>query len=69
MSNFEELLDIRLDADKYEIARITLDYMRRMRMNPPEWAIRIDAERRRKAAEADEANQVKKVRNRRKRSE
>ena len=51
MTNFEELLDIKLNEDKYTLARIVIDYMKRSHQPVPEWAIRVDHEGRRKAAE------------------
>lgn len=50
MTNFEELLNIKLNEDKYVLARIVIDYMKRSHQPVPEWAIRVDAEGRRKEA-------------------
>ncbi|GAA0247358.1 hypothetical protein LNAOJCKE_0394 [Methylorubrum aminovorans] len=74
MTNFEELLNIKLNEDKYVLARIVIDYFKRAHEPIPDWAIRVDAEGRRKAAEkaaesaqeARETNRAAKVRKRKK---
>lgn len=70
MTNFEELLDIKLNEDKYTLARIVIDYCKRALKPVPEWAIRVDHEGRRKAAESaqesDQSNRAAKVRKRKK---
>lgn len=54
MTNFEELLNIKLNEDKYVLARIVIDYCKRALKPIPPWAQRVEYEGRMKAKEAAE---------------